>query len=160
MLHCLDSIGVRGYMWCQSWPSEGKYCQKSENRVFLTRKPARSSRPQDWNFPLRTPTPTTLPPKIRASHGGLRNLTQTLEDLKTSVQNTTRKIELLMEDFETSPRLWHKILPPWLELLTENFVSWSSVSLLARLGSAYSLIWGAHEIWGQSLGTFMMSRPI
>ena len=28
------------------------------------------------------------------------------------------------------------------------------------LESAYSLIWGAHEIWGQDLGTFMISRPI
>ena len=26
--------------------------------------------------------------------------------------------------------------------------------------SAYSLIWGAHRIWGQGLGTFMISRPI
>ena len=33
-------------------------------------------------------------------------------------------------------------------------------SLLARLESAYSLIRAAHEIWGQSLGTFMISRPI
>ena len=34
------------------------------------------------------------------------------------------------------------------------------VLLLARLESAYSLIRGAHEIFGQSLGTFMISRPI
>ena len=27
--------------------------------------------------------------------------------------------------------------------------------LLARLESAYLLIWGAHEIWGQSIGTFV-----
>ena len=32
--------------------------------------------------------------------------------------------------------------------------------LLAQLVSAYSLIWGANEIWGQSLGTFMISRPL
>ena len=32
--------------------------------------------------------------------------------------------------------------------------------LLARLESAYSLIWGAHKIWGQDIGTFMISRPI
>ena len=32
--------------------------------------------------------------------------------------------------------------------------------LLARLESAYSLIWGSHKIWGQDLGTFMISRPI
>ena len=36
--------------------------------------------------------------------------------------------------------------------------------LLARLESAYSLIWDAHEIWGQSgggvFGTFVISRPI
>ena len=28
------------------------------------------------------------------------------------------------------------------------------------LESAYSLIRGSHEIWGESLGTFMISRPI
>ena len=28
------------------------------------------------------------------------------------------------------------------------------------LESAYSSIWGSHEIWGQDLGTFMISRPI
>ena len=28
------------------------------------------------------------------------------------------------------------------------------------LESAYSLNWGAREIWGQDLGTFMISRPI
>ena len=38
--------------------------------------------------------------------------------------------------------------PLWLQLL------------LARLESAYSLIPGAHEIWEQGLGTFMISRPI
>ena len=32
--------------------------------------------------------------------------------------------------------------------------------LLARLESAYLLIWGAHGIWEQDLGTFMISRPI
>ena len=32
--------------------------------------------------------------------------------------------------------------------------------LLARLESTYSLIQSAHEIWGQSLGTFMMSKSI
>ena len=32
-------------------------------------------------------------------------------------------------------------------------------SLLARLESAYPLIWGALQIWGQYLGTFMISRP-
>ena len=32
--------------------------------------------------------------------------------------------------------------------------------LLARLESAYSLTRGAHGIWGQGLGTFMISRPI
>ena len=31
--------------------------------------------------------------------------------------------------------------------------------LLARLESAYSLIWGSHEIWGKG-GTFMISRHI
>ena len=35
-----------------------------------------------------------------------------------------------------------------------------STWLLAGLESAYSLIRGAHEIWGQSLGTFMISSPI
>ena len=34
------------------------------------------------------------------------------------------------------------------------------VLLLARLESAYSLVRGAHETWGQSLDTFMISRPI
>ena len=33
----------------------------------------------------------------------------------------------------------------------------SKFLLLPRLESAYSLIQGAHEIWGQSLGTFMIS---
>ena len=32
--------------------------------------------------------------------------------------------------------------------------------LLARLESAYSLIFSAHEIWGQDLGTFMINRSI
>ena len=31
--------------------------------------------------------------------------------------------------------------------------------LLAHLESAYSLIWGILQIWGQDLGTFMISRP-
>ena len=36
-----------------------------------------------------------------------------------------------------------------------------SVTLIAgSLESAYSLNWGAREIWGQDLGTFMISRPI
>ena len=35
-----------------------------------------------------------------------------------------------------------------------------SLSLLTRLESAYSLIWGAQRIWGQDLGTFMINRPI
>ena len=36
-----------------------------------------------------------------------------------------------------------------------------SDSLLARLESAYSLIWGSHEIWGKGGGsTFMISWPI
>ena len=34
------------------------------------------------------------------------------------------------------------------------------VQLLAHLESAYSLIRGAHEIWRQDLGTFMISEPI
>ena len=32
--------------------------------------------------------------------------------------------------------------------------------LLACLESAYSLIWSAHRIWGQDLGTFMISGPV
>ena len=32
--------------------------------------------------------------------------------------------------------------------------------IAGSLESAYSLIRGCHEIWGQSLGTFMISRPI
>ena len=32
--------------------------------------------------------------------------------------------------------------------------------LLARLESAYLLIWGSHKIWAQDLDTFMISRPI
>ena len=36
--------------------------------------------------------------------------------------------------------------------------------LLAHLGSAYSLIWGSHKIWGKgggdTLDLFMISRPI
>ena len=32
--------------------------------------------------------------------------------------------------------------------------------LTLTLESAYSLILGAHRIWGQGLGTFMISRPI
>ena len=34
------------------------------------------------------------------------------------------------------------------------------ILLLTRLESAYLLIRGAHEIWEQSLDTFMKSRPI
>ena len=49
------------------------------------------------------------------------------------------------------------------------FLSWvdsqnsfgTTVSDIAGwLESAYSLNWGAREIWGQDLGTFMISRPI
>ena len=32
--------------------------------------------------------------------------------------------------------------------------------IAGSLESAYSLNWGAREIWGQDLGTFMISRPI
>ena len=39
------------------------------------------------------------------------------------------------------------------------FSSVKSHFLLARLESAYSLIWGSHKILGQDLGTFMISRP-
>ena len=32
--------------------------------------------------------------------------------------------------------------------------------LAGSLESAYSSIWGSHEVWGQDLGTFMISSPI
>ena len=38
-------------------------------------------------------------------------------------------------------------------LSINNFIAGS-------LESAYSSIWGSHEIWGQDLGTFMISRPM
>ena len=41
-------------------------------------------------------------------------------------------------------------MPP--QLLIERYIFADS--------SAYSLIRGSHEIWGQSLATFMISRPI
>ena len=34
------------------------------------------------------------------------------------------------------------------------------INIAGLLESAYSLNWGAREIWGQDLGTFMISRPI
>ena len=40
---------------------------------------------------------------------------------------------------------------------SENYYLWI---IAGSLESAYSLNWGAREIWGQDLGTFMISRPI
>ena len=41
------------------------------------------------------------------------------------------------------------------------FAMFSTEVLIAgSLESAYSLISGSHRIWGQDLGTFMISRPI
>ena len=39
-------------------------------------------------------------------------------------------------------------------------IGFKMLLLLARLESAYLLISDAHRIWGQDLGTFMISRPI
>ena len=46
------------------------------------------------------------------------------------------------------------------KLETVCILNLSETGLLARLESAYSLIWGAHRIWGQDLGTFMISRLV
>ena len=48
-----------------------------------------------------------------------------------------------------------------LKFFTSDFLkSYYRLILLTHLESVYSLIWGARDIWGQDLGTFMISRPI
>ena len=44
---------------------------------------------------------------------------------------------------------------PWV-----SFIVTVITIIAGSLESAYSLNWGAREIWGQDLGTFMISRPI
>ena len=46
-------------------------------------------------------------------------------------------------------------------LFSRNKTSDANIAIIAgSLESAYSLNWGAREIWGQDLGTFMIRRPI
>ena len=52
--------------------------------------------------------------------------------------------------------LFYSVFPP---CFREDF-SITSWLVAGSLESAYSLNWGAREIWGQDLGTFMISRPI
>ena len=46
-----------------------------------------------------------------------------------------------------------------LEVMHELIFTIPSI-IAGSLESAYSSIWGSHEIWGQELRTFMISRPI
>ena len=56
--------------------------------------------------------------------------------------------------------IWTKVTFLWFY----QFLGMLIFFLLAHLESAYSLIWGSHEIWGKRwwghLGTFMISRHI